>query len=153
MRLVGKRYPDRLVDCLVEPLVVSERFVKMYHQERLKGVSGFMPIQVVNPTASTPNYFLGQVSFNQSVQVDLSHTIVEGKHMGESCSLCNPWGTTRDKIHKLALYTEKWDGQDIMRIYAPLGHVIVSRRFYDCIRQYGLTNFAMIPVEEYRFGI
>lgn len=152
MRLVGKRYPDRLVDNLLQPLVVSQRFVEMYRKEGLTGVTEFAPIQVVNPTANTPNYFLGHISFDRSIQVDLSHTAIEGHSYDWSCPLCNPWGSTRDKIHKLALHTENWSGHDIMRLYAPSGHTIVSQRFYDCVRQYGLTNFVMTPVEKYQFG-
>ncbi len=153
MRLTGKRYPDRLADYLAKPLVVSERFVEVYRREGLTGVSEFAPIEVVNPTANTPNYFLGHVSFNRSVQFDLSRTVIEGQPQGWSCPLCSPWETTKDKIHKLALSAENWDGQDIMRLYAFHGVAFVSQRFYDCVRRYELTNFVMIPVEEYRFGV
>ncbi len=153
IRLVGKRYPDRLVDYLAKPLVVSQRFMEMYQQEKLTGISEFASIQVVNPTAHTPNYFLGHISFDQSVQFDLSRSVIEGQSQDWSCPLCNPWGLTKDRIHKLVLDTEHWDGQDIMRLYALCSTPIVSQRFYDCVRRYGLTNFAMTPVEAFQFGV
>lgn len=148
MRLIGKRYPDRLVDNLMQPLVVSDRFVEMFRREKLSGVSEFTQIEVVNTTDS-PNYYLGHVLFNQSVQIDLLHTIVEGQPKEWSCPICNPWGTSKDKILKLALSTTNWDGQDIMRLYA-FG-TIVSERFYDCVRQYRLTNFVMSAVDKYQW--
>ena len=151
MRLTGKKYPDRLVDCLTEPLVVSDRFVKMYRDEGLSGISGFAPIQVTNHGFGMPNYYLGHISFNRSIEVDLAQTVIEGQLKEWSCPLCNPWGMSKDKIHKLVLLTEKWDGQDIMRLYC-FG-IIVSQRFYDCVHQYGLTNFVMTEVGQYKFGV
>lgn len=156
IRLSNTKYPDRLTSWLSEPLVASQKFIDIYSIEGLTGINLFEPIEVVKVahktknSADPPMYFRAQIDYTQSVRVDAGKTRIHGQESGWSCELCNPWGCTVDHIETLVLDTTNWDGIDIFRVYA-IGRVVVSQRFHDAIQKYGLTNFNLVTVEDYRF--
>lgn len=152
MRLVGTKYPDRLSEWLMEPLVLSERFIEAYQRAKLSGISTFSEIEVVRKKATAPpapRYYLAEVDYSQSVCIDLHRTILYGEKNDWSCAVCNPFGSTCSHITHLALNTAKWDGTDLFRVYA-VG-TVCSQRFYDFVNDFQFTNFNLVPISEYTF--
>ena len=153
MRLTSTKYPDRLTTWLAEPMVVSKQVMEVYKQDQLTGIQEFIPIKVVRvarvreETPLLPEYFCGEIAFTTSVQIDLNNTKIDGQKCDWRCELCNPRGTTMDKISKLSLDTAKWDGDDVFKVYG-LG-AVVSQRFYDFVQKYNFTNFNLVSIEEY----
>lgn len=154
MRLSNTRYPDRLSSWLTEPLVVSERFMNAYWQEKLSGVLSFSEIEVVKvshrkaSSSKPPRYFLADLCFSKSIRINLDQTMIHGQKHDWSCALCNPFGSTCDSLERLVLDTDQWDGVDIFQVYA-VG-VVCSQRFYDFIDKHGFTNFNLVQIEKYR---
>lgn len=153
MRLSNTRYPDRLSSWLTEPLVVSERFMNAYRQEKLSGILSFSEIEVVKvshrkaTSSKPPRYFLADLCFSKSVRINLGQTVIHGQKHNWSCALCNPFGSTCDSVERIVLNTDQWEGTDIFQVYA-IG-TICSQRFYDFIDNHGFTNFNLVPIEEY----
>jgi rubrerythrin len=152
LRLTSTKYPDRLTAWLSD-MVVSERFKNAYEQEGLTGIREFTPVEVVKVarmkvnSPNPPKYFCAEVDYTRNVRVDVKKSKIKGQKTDWKCPLCNPWGSTRDKILKLVLNTSDWQGEDIFKVYS--FRVVVSQRFYDVIQRYDFTNFNMVPVEEY----
>lgn len=154
VRLIGTNYPDRLASWLTEPLVVSERFVNAYIKDSLIGISEFIPIEIVKSQKSKesvkqpPKYYCAEIGFDKSVYIDIDQSIIIGQKYDWSCPLCNPFGTTIDKIVKVVLNTKNWSGKDVFKVYS-LG-TIVSQKFYDFVSKYEFTNISLTPIEEYQ---
>lgn len=154
MRLSNTRYPDRLSSWLMEPLVVSEQFMNAYQQESLSGILSFSKIDVVKAahrkaaSVAPPDYYLADLCYSRTVRIDLERTIVHGQKYDWSCELCNPFGSTCDRLDRLDLNTEQWDGTDIFLVYA-VG-TVCSQKFYDFINTNQFTNFNFVPVSEYK---
>jgi len=150
MRLTNTRYPDRLSNWLSEPLVVSERFKELFLKEALRGISSFNPIEVVKVShspmkSSFPKYYQARIDYSTEISVDASATLIQGQPYDGSCSLCNPFGSTVDKINRLVLDVSGWTGSDILRVYG-IG-VVMSQGFFDFVEKHQFTNFPMVLVE------
>jgi len=156
IRLTNTKYPDRLTSWLPQSIVVSEHVVQAYTEEGLRGIRKFIPIEVVSVSRRTknslppPKYFVAEIEYTLNVRVDTANTIVAGSKHDWSCVLCNPWGTTCDQLSKLSLNAEKWQGEDVFKVYA--AGVIFSQKFYNLIEKYEFTNFNLVPVEKYKIG-
>lgn len=154
MRLTNTHYPDRLTDWLMEPLVVSERFMKAFQEARLTGILSFSEIEVVNSTSQNrkqkpaPRYFWTEICYSESVRVDAQKTVLYGQKYDWSCTLCNPFGSTCDRIERLVLDTGRWDGTDVFRVYS-VG-TVCSQRFFNLVADGCFTNFNLVPISEYR---
>lgn len=158
IRLTNTKYSDRLSDWLNEPLVVSERFKKAYIDADLTGIRSFSRIDVVKVAhkklwdPDPPNYYLADLGFSHTVNIDTDSTIIHGQQTDWICPVCNPFGTTYDSIERLALNTSCWDGIDIFRVYT-CGFVICSEKFYEFVKLNRFTNFHLVPVDEYTWGL
>lgn len=154
MRLTNTHYPDRLTDWLIEPLVVSDRFMNAFQEEKLTGILSFSEIEVVNFTSQkrkkkpAPRYFWTELCYSESVRVDVQKTVLYGQKYDWSCALCNPFGSTCDKIERMVLDTERWDGTDVFQVYS-VG-TVCSQRFFDFVADGGFTNFNLVPISAYR---
>ena len=153
IRLTSTRYPDALREWLTEPLVVSERFVEAFRATGLTGIREFVKIDEVRGPRKTsplpPNYYCAKVDWTNTVKVDHQKSLIYGRKYEWSCELCNPMGSTVNRIERLVLDTTHWNGEDVLNIY---GHGLVfSQRFYDFVQQNGFTNFNLVPVDQYRF--
>lgn len=154
IRLTSTRYPDTLREWLGEPLVVSGRFVDAFRAAGLTGIREFVKIDEVRAPRKTsptpPDYYCAKVDFSNDVKVDYQKSLIHGRKYEWSCDLCNPLGSTADRIDRLVLDTTSWRGEDVLNIY---GHGLVfSQRFYEFVQQNGFTNFNLVPVEQYRGG-
>lgn len=154
IRLTSGKYPDRLSHWLHEKLVVSERFVECYQAEGLTGITAFQPIEIVKAAgknANPPKYFRAEIAYTKKVRVDPEKTILSGsKSESLYCALCNPFGSTCSALHKLVLNLDDTSDDklyDIFQVYS-IG-VVMSQKFYDCVKKYDLTNFDLISSEEY----
>lgn len=155
VRLTNTRFPDRLHWYLFSSdlLYVSQRFKTLYEQEHLTGISEFERIETIKPPSrykgETPIYYVAEVPYSQAITLDAEHSVIKGtKHDWPPCPFCWPLETSKDTVEKLVLHTENWTGADILRVYA-VG-LVFSQRFYNFAQDNQLTNFPLVPVEDYR---
>ena len=154
IKLSNTRFPDRISWWILEPLIFSERVKNAYECEGLTGIKQFIPVEVVKVSRKSkkalppPLYFSAEIPFNESIRVDEKKTIIIGQPYDWKCELCNPFGTTCDRLEQLRLDTSKWDGTDVLQVYA-VG-IIYSERFYDLVKRYNFTNFNLVDIEEYK---
>ena len=152
MRLTNSKYPDRLTAWLPEPMVISEKFKEVYEQEGLTGIRKYIPIEVVKISRITknspvaPKYFSAEIDYTTNIRLDVAKSVIIGQKGDWSCELCNPYGTTCDKIMKLSLNVSEWKGEDIFKVYSLPGRVFVSERFYDFVKKHNFTNFNLVPI-------
>ena len=153
IRLTKGKLPDRLIQWLNEPLVISERFLTAFRKSELTGIKAFHEIEILNSqhmkevNCYPVRYYWAELSFNQSVSVDLKTTVITGQRRDWSCAICNPFGMSCDRIEQFGLDTTHWNGIDIFRLY--IGEIICSQRFKDFIDENDLTNFLLVPIEKY----
>lgn len=158
VRLTSTKYPDRLQDWLSDSFVVSERFMRAYSDSDLIGIRSFSKIEVVKVAHKSvgniqlPIYFYASIGFSKTVRIDTNKTIYRGQKTDWICPMCNPFGSTKDSIERLALDASKWDGTDIFRIYGS-GSYFCSEKFYEFIKFNGFTNFFPVPVDEYTWRL
>ena len=158
VRLTSTKYPDRLQAWLSDSFVVSERFMRAYSDSDLIGISSFSGIEVVKVAHKKagnvllPNYFYASIGFSKTVRIDTNKTIYHGQKTDWICPVCNPFGSTKDSIERLALDASQWDGTDIFRIYDS-GSYFCSEKFYEFIKFNGFTNFFPVPVDEYTWRL
>lgn len=150
MRLTNSKFPDRLTTWLPEPMVISEKFKTAYEQEGLKGIKNFIPIEIVKISRMTencakiPKYFSAEIDYTTNIRIDVAKSEIIGQKYDWSCELCNPFGTTYDKIIKLSLNKSKWKGEDVFKVFS-LG-VVVSQNFFDFVKNHNFTNFNLVPI-------
>lgn len=154
IKLSNSRFPDRIGWWILDPLIVSEKVKEGFEHEHMIGIDEFIPVEVVKISQKgkkalpPPLYFAAEVSYNESVRVDYKNTIIIGQPYDWKCELCNPFGTTCEKVEQLRLDTHKWNGTDVLRVYS-VG-LVYSERFYNFIKEHNFTNFNLVRVEEYQ---
>lgn len=152
IKLSNSNYPDRLSDWIPEPLVVSQKFVDLYRNSDLIGISQFIKIDTIlvknsKSNLCPPDYYIATIDFTTNVSIDVQKSIIIGQKYGWSCQTCNPLGTTVDSVKRLVLNTDEWNGADVFRVYG-IG-VVTSQNFADFIINNRLSNFNLVPVCEY----
>ena len=154
IKLSNSRFPDRISWWISDPPILSESVKDAYKREGLTGIKEFIPVEVVKVSRKSkkalppPFYFSAEIPFNESVRVDVNNTVRIGEPKEWKCELCNPFETTCDRLEQLRLDTSKWDGTDVLQVYA-VG-IIYSERFYELVKRYNFTNFNLVDIEEYK---
>lgn len=153
IRLTNTKYPDRLTSWLSDPMVISEEVKLAYTQEGLIGINAFIPVEIAKVAHKKensllpPKYYCADINYTLNVRIDVEKSEIIGQKYDWSCELCNPWGTTIDRIIKISLDTSSWKGEDVFKVYS-VG-VVVSQKFYNFVQKHGFTNFNLVPITEY----
>jgi len=156
IRLSNTRYPDRLAWWIKDPMIISERVKSVFEDEQLLGIKEFIPVTVTKVarikanSAKPPQYFSAEINYSLNVRVDVTRSKIIGQKDNRPCMLCNPFKSTRSQIIKISLDTSSWQGEDIFKVFS-LG-VVFSQKFYNLVQKHNLTNFNLVPIEEYQRG-
>lgn len=163
LTITTSKYADLLYGPLT--MVVSERFKQAYEASGLTGISAFGEIEAYKVQRRKKNdpppgkYYTMSV-VPAEVYLDLENSRIdyldgepdEDEEPDEPiCPLCTPVNKSYCQIHRLALNTDKWNGEDLFHVPAMGGHLFASERFVQFIRDHQLTNFWFSKVEEYKF--
>ena len=148
----GKELGD-FIEVSGDDLLVSERFAQAFHDEGLKGLEGFHPVEVLRvrrkgrgpkPT-NIPRYLAVTACFGRAaVDLPRSHIRDAQPHGCEECR-----SMQFKSIHGFSLEPGTWNGEDIFRPRGLHGVLTVSERFERFVARHGFTNLRMTPTEEY----
>jgi hypothetical protein len=152
LQLHGKGYGD-FVTGPGGDLLVSERFVDKAREEKLVGLSGFHPVEIVRvlrkrrgaTTSSVPRYFFVVPAFAQAA-VDEERSKLH-RLRPYTCDECRLSGL--DAIRGFSLEEGSWKGEDVFRPRGLAGTLVASERFAHFVVTHGLTNMRLVPTEQY----
>jgi hypothetical protein len=134
-------------------LLVSERFARAFQEERLTGLEGFHPVEVVRvrrkgrgpKPAHVPHYLAVTACFSRAA-VDLAHSRIVYADDPPTCEECRE--ATKHAIFGYTLEPGTWGGEDIFRPRGLYGCLTVSERFARFVERHGFTNMKLTPTEQ-----
>jgi hypothetical protein len=147
----GQQFGD--VGQISDGLVVSERFIGIFQEAGLKGLSEFKPVDVVKiihckgkPTDPMPRYFKAKIARSSTAvdQVASGYVWIEKSAV---CPVCLFGGRVK-RYTKIVLDEKSWNGDDI---FWPKGGpcIIVSERFKIACEKNEIRNVAFgVPDHE-----
>lgn len=149
-------YGDSFGDFATGPgneLLLTERFADAFRAERLTGLLGFHPVEVVRvrrkrkgpKVTHVPGYRVVTACFGRAAVDEGRSRIRRAEPV--SCPECRCTGV--DTIHGFALEPGTWAGEDVFRPRGLQGDVVVSERFAEFVQRHGFTNMRLTPIEEY----
>jgi hypothetical protein len=124
-----------------------------FQAEGLTGLLGFEPVEILRVrrkrkgprSDAMPGYVAVSACLGRGAVDEARSHVRRTKPV--SCSECRNTGV--DSIHGFTLEPGTWQGEDVFRPRGLQGDIIVSERFAEFIRRYGLTNMRLIPTEEF----
>jgi hypothetical protein len=134
--------------------LISKRMAEAFQTERLTGLLGFHPVEVVRVRKKqrsrtpgvVPNYLVVNVSFFGTSAVDAGRSRLR-YDKPVTCPECRSAGL--ESAHGFVLEPDTWQGEDVFRARGLPGIIIVSERFAEFVKRHGFTNMKLIPTEEY----
>jgi len=145
----GKEGAGDFVVCAGSRLI-SERMAAAFRAERLAGLEGFHPVEVVKMNAHAkrlgiPRYDLVEVAHGQAVVDEVRSRLRRVQPI--TCEECR--STDVAGIYGFRIQPGTWDGLDLFRPRGLHASVVVSERFADFVQRHGFTNIKLVPTEEY----
>jgi hypothetical protein len=142
----GKRVGDLAFGS--DLFLVSPRFKDVYVDAKLKGLSGFHPVQILSfkngekMVGEKPDYLKVDV-FRGDIAIDpiASGDEWEGKDTCPCCLL----GNRLKRRRRIVIDERTWSGEDVFFARGAPGQLIVSNRFKKVCEANGVTNAVMIP--------
>lgn len=164
----GKHYGDFIDPVGSHDVLLSERFVQLFQEHQLSGLTGFEPVEAIKvvhrrgkPKEERPQYFRARVVRSETT-VDQEASGMQfapnmdeairqkGKQWGLSelkCPVCLNRHGQYVRRTGLIIKQETWTGEDIFR---PRGdaEVVVSERFKEVCESGRIRNVRFIRAEE-----
>ena len=136
-------------------LLVSERFRLGFTQARLRGISEFDPVEIVEvkpKNRAAPAYTHITVRYG-CARVDLSLSGIVRKE-GPVCPSCNTGGIING-ISGVFLESGTWTEEDIFLAWGLPGLILVSERFRRFCIENNISNAILTPAARYseNFGL
>ena len=155
IKLTNTLYPDYISRWAGDGMMVSEHFKEKYEQSGLSGIATFNPVEVVSVCGekhpdTLPIYF-DAIPVISAAVIDHRRSKITGYKHEHRCTLCDPKGQTKSKIHGIMLDDSKWNGEDIFRIYELGGIYFSTQRFVEFCQENKFSNFNFVRSEEYMF--
>ena len=108
--------------------LVSEKFKDLYEKSDLKGILEFIPVEIVKVrylkqlSAEIPKYYNVRLIYSFA-RVDIKKSSISGHIIERFCSLCEPFGTTKDVIRGIYIDDTNWGNEDIFHLHEMGGSV------------------------------
>ena len=150
LTLYGKYFGDVVFFPGSDDFLVSQKFREVYHANRLAGLSGFDPVEVMRVKSRhkkrppPPAYFRVGAGYGHTA-LDLTASGFEWIEP-PTCTLCHTATIMRWK--HLVIEEGTWTGEDIFRPRGMAGEFMVSERFKVACEQNQVTNALFTPAEE-----
>ena len=135
----GPRYPDYLPFSGAggPMLLLSERTLEVFRAHGITGIGEVEPVQ----GPEVVRYRL--VGVSGRVDLDLPNMCLKKKRL---CSTCGGFEWNRQRMPKLCLDEQTWDGSDICRVTSIPGYVICSEAVVSLVKKEKLKGFAFEPI-------
>lgn len=152
LQLYGEALGD-FIEALGYSLLVSERFAQTFQAERLTGLQGLQPVEVVRvrrkrkgpKVTAVPRYFVVTACFGRAAVDEARSSIRRPEPI--TCQECRSAGV--DAVHGFTLESGSWQGEDVFRPRGLRGRIVVSERFAEAVHRHGLTNMRLTHTEDY----
>lgn len=138
---------------MASDLLVSRRMAEAFRNEKLTGMVGFDPVELVKVTprsakARLPTYLRAQAVFGHAA-IDEARSRL--RRVGEiTCPECRT-ADGLDGIYGFGIEPGSWDGLDVFRPRGLQTRIVVSERFADFVKRHGFTNIQLTPTEQFIF--
>jgi hypothetical protein len=149
IRTFGTRFGDLAFDGVWPYLLVSQRFLVLYEEHGLKGLSGFEPVAVTKVKrrrkviGDLPAYVRAVVTRSQA-EIDYAASGYEWRDSPPTCATCRIGGYRRRA--GLVVDPATWPGEDIF-IARAAAEFIVSERFKRFCEEFAIKNAVLKPAE------
>ena len=148
--LYGKGGAGDFVTCPGESMLVSERLAAAIRAERVTGLHGFQPVEVVKMNARAkrlglPRYLRVEATYGRAAIDEVRSRLRRVKPI--TCEECR--STDVAGIYGFRIEPGTWEGLDVFRPRGLQSDVVVSERFADCVQRHGFTNVKLIPTEQF----
>ncbi|HZH77729.1 MAG TPA: double-CXXCG motif protein [Archangium sp.] len=153
LKLYGEELGDFIKNSAYD-LLISERVAEAFRAERLTGLEGFHPVEVLRARSkkkragkslTVPRYSVVFPCYGRGA-VDLVLNRVRIRKT-PTCTECRSAGV--DAINGFVLEPGTWGGEDIFRPRGLPGDIVVSERFKDFVERHGWTNMVLTPIEQF----
>jgi hypothetical protein len=157
IELYGREFGDVLTGFGGSALLVSPRFEDVLRSERLTGLDGFEPVEVVK--VSSPRGVAGTPPAYRRVDVSPSETAIDVERTGIKriapieCPHC--LNSDVNRIHSVVIDEATWGGEDVFMPRGIPGLITVSEHFREVCVDNEITNATLVPAHEYveMFGL
>jgi hypothetical protein len=136
-------------------LLVSRRFRQVYEQERLQGLQGFDPIEIVSikrrrkTLEDPPEYYRVNTVWSRT-RVDPTASGVEWDNKEPICPECLEDGLVKG-WNGVVIPPRLWSGEDIFRPRGVPGVIVTSQRFHAVCQANDIKNAFLLPAESYSY--
>jgi hypothetical protein len=132
-----------------DPLV-SQRMADAFRDEKLTGLVGFDPVEIVKvrphaARAQLPKYLRVQAVFGRAAVDEPRSRLRHPRKV--TCRECRS-GDGVDAIYGFRIEPGTWDGLDVFRPRGLQTRIVVSERFADFVKRHGFTNIELTPTEQ-----
>jgi hypothetical protein len=144
----GEEGAGDFMECAGSTLI-SERMATAFRSERLTGLEGFHPVEVVKMNACArrlgiPRYLLVRAAFGRAAVDEGRSRIRRVKPI--ECEECRR--SDVDAIYGFRIQPGTWDGLDVFRPRGLQSRVVVSERFAGFAQRHSFTNIKLVPTEQ-----
>jgi len=133
-------------------IIISERFRSLWKEQKLIGLEGFDPVEVVR--IKRHKRFKGDPLQYYRVSVVRSKAIIDQKASGfeweeePTCQECRS-GNIIKRWKRIVLEPNTWSGENIFIARGLSGTYITDERFKEFSEEFKIINCNLIPAEEY----
>jgi len=136
--------------------LVSERFKCLFHEQDLKGLEGFHPVEIVKvkrrsrqaPRTPPPPYYVVRAVRSRAA-IDIEQSGMEGDGPVQ-CQECLSFGLLK-RARRVIVDPTDWAGEDLFYARGLCGLIIASERFKFFCDTFRITNAVLFPAESYHF--
>lgn len=131
--------------------LVSEKFKAVYYGSKLTGIDNFQPVDHLEikkeaHSSLSLHYFVARPRISFTVLDEAASGVIWEEPL-PSCNKCRLG--SRASIKRVVVNESSWDASDVFMATGFYGRKLVSERFVDAIEAAKLTNFVLVPAEEY----
>lgn len=145
-KLTTGKVGDFITDGMV--MLVSARARDVFEKNKMLGFSvDKTPVEIRKKKLDQEYFYV--IPNGVCVRLDESASGISIKKL-VGCDICR--SMVLHSIDRVVIDQESWAGDDIFECGSLCGEVIVTSRFAELTRKHGLTNFDLIPADEYRFS-
>jgi len=134
-------------------LLLSERLVKSYMSENLKGIRILGPAEVVKVVPKRmlkglPKYYIGEVRRSNAIFDDIASGAVWETPW--TCETCRQ-GILFKRTKRVVIKEETWEGDDLFYARGLPGSIITSERFKEFVDKHQILGAKLVKASKYSF--
>lgn len=143
VKLSKKKFGD-FVFGSVNPFLVTEKIVKIIHDNNINGIVNFNQVVVTNN--QNAKLYFPEIKYGSLLIDEYLSGFVRSSPI--KCKVCMLGGVI-SSYGMLTADMTTWDGLDIFRLKQLPGTIVLSDRFYDLCKENAVTNLSVKEMQDY----